>query len=174
MAIDSPAQEYRITKARIVAMIEGGGVVVEHRDLTYQEGRLAGYAGIDQQTPQLLLNCGFTVLGSALPDVVEMNRARMVVEGDCDGQRIEIRGSGHFGYTDAGLPEGSFSRPPAILLDVIPELPASEEPDMSPEEWQRTIGTKKVVAPNEYRRAQRAIDAEERVSLDDEGDEEPR
>lgn len=41
-----------------------------------------------------------------------MNEAQIVIEGDHDGQRIELRGKGAFGYTGTGHFEGELCASP--------------------------------------------------------------
>lgn len=173
MSISKPSVTYILQNARIVAVLEGGGAIIEHRDIEYEEGRVLMYDGDDRDTPQLGFSCSFTVVGSEAPDMVELKRAHLVIEGDCEGQRIELRGEGHFGYTEKGDCEGDFLLAPAIILERDPKPATTSVNDNDDEEmgddemaeWLEHQQSLSVLAPDEYRRAQRAPDAEKRVLM---------
>lgn len=182
MSISKPSVTYIITNARIVAVLEGGGAIVETHDIEYDEGRTLMHDGPDIETPQLGFRCSFTIVGSGAPDKIETNRTHLVIEGDCEGQRTELRGDGYFGYTGTGDCEGSFISPPAILLEREPKAAGVNDDDHDDdedeqtederiEEWLAYVETVEVLPSEQFRRAQRAHGAEKRVLLEGSYDE---
>ncbi|WP_394648167.1 hypothetical protein [uncultured Sphingomonas sp.] len=147
-----------LTNARVVALLDGGGAVIEQADVEYREGRMATVGGYDAATVSLAPVWAFSAVDAPVPDASELNEAQVVIEGDYDGQRIEMRGAGTFGYTNTGHFEGEFHAPPMIILERYPER--DEEPGSSEyttEEWITRMGDIGVMASEQYRRAQRGI-----------------
>ncbi|QNE32980.1 hypothetical protein F1C10_14330 [Sphingomonas sp. NBWT7] len=50
-----------------------------------------------------------------------LSRAQLVIEGDCEGRPIELRGEVHFGNTGKGNCKGDFLLSPAIILKRDPK-----------------------------------------------------
>lgn len=172
MTLAASLRTYRLTNARVVALLEeGGGAVVETRDVEYMEGRSLSISGREGDIIHLVSIWSFSVADSKVPDMVEMSRAQIVIEGDCDGQRVELRGAGSFGYTDLGTFEGEFRAAPTFLLEEEPDEPPSDElrkSDLTPEEWVEHMRTVEVDAPEQFRRAQYGVGLQDRDA--DEGD----
>lgn len=158
MSLADSTLTYTLANARVVALLDGGGVVVEQAVVEYREGRMATTSGDEEPTCSLTPMWAFSAAGAPVPDASEMNEAQIVLEGDYDGQRIEVRGSGTFGYTDSGHFEGEFFAPPLIILERFPEQQAEDDPpEFTTEEWIVRMSEIEVKAPEQYRRAQRCI-----------------
>lgn len=163
MSLDDPTITYTLTNTRVVALVDGGGVVVEEgKDLEYIEGRSIILTAPDYEVPLLEVCCRFNVVDAPTPDMMELTDAWITMEGDCDGQRIELRGKGNFGYTDHGMFEGTFVEPPKMILERVPESPSSEEDEedelRDPGAWLAHMKTVSVKSPAQFDRACRARD----------------
>ncbi len=156
MSLSESLLSYVLTNARVVALLDGGGVVVEQGDVDYREGRMATTSGDDEPTYSLVPVWAFSAVGAPVPDASELTDAEMVLEGDYDGQRIEMRGSGTFGYTDTGHFEGEFYAPPMIILESFPEQQNVDGPaEFTTEEWVSRMSEIEVKPSEQFRRAQR-------------------
>lgn len=161
MSLNDTTVTYALTNTRVVALVEGGGVVVEKgKDLEYIEGRSIILGAPDYDVPQLEVCCRFNIVDAPTPDMMELTDAWSTIEGDCDGQRIELRGQGNFGYTDHGTFEGTFSEPPKMILEQVPESRTADEDDaddgLTPAEWMAYMETVTVEALPQFDRACRA------------------
>lgn len=149
---------FTLTSARVVAVLNGGGAVVEEADVEYREGRVAMTTGDEEPTCSLAPVWAFSAVGAPVPDASELNEAEIVLEGDYDGQRIEVRGPGTFGYTDTGHFEGEFFTPPMIILERYPEQQIDDSPpEFTTEEWVSRMSEIEVKPSEQFRRAQRGI-----------------
>lgn len=149
---------FTLTSARVVAVLNGGGAVVEETDVEYREGRVAMTTGDEEPTCSLAPVWAFSAVGAPVPDASELNEAEIVLEGDYDGQRIEVRGTGTFGYTDTGHFEGEFYTPPMIILERYPEQQIDDgPPEFTTEEWVSRMSEIEVKPSEQFRRAQRGI-----------------
>lgn len=158
MSLSDSLLTYVLTNARVVALVDGGGAVIEHGDIEYREGRVATIGGHNAETCTLAPVWAFSVVGAPVPDASELGDAQIVIEGDHEDQRIELRGTGAFGYTDTGHFEGEFYASPVIILDHYPE--PTDEPvpsDFTADEWGSRMGVIEVKAPEQFRRAQRNL-----------------
>ena len=163
MSLRDLTSTLHLTNARIVVLItNGGGAIVEHRDVEYTEGRVVTCFGEDEP-PQLRFMYWFNVLGTRPADTLELTPARIIIEGDCEGQRIEIRGRGHFGYGEFGNPEGEFSRAPVILLEKVQEDDVPGAPDMPLDEWRKHMDSIEPVPSPDYVRAVRGRGTHKRM-----------
>jgi hypothetical protein len=163
MSLNDTTITYSLTNARVVALLDGGGVVVEKgKDLEYIEGRSMILTAPDYKVPLLEVSCRFNMLDAPIPDMMELSDAWITIEGDCDGQRIELRGEGNFGYTDHGTFEGTFSEPPKMILEQVPKQRPNEDDDvddgLTPAEWMAHMETVRVKASPQFDRACRARD----------------
>lgn len=50
MSLAKSVLNYTPTDARVVAMLDGGGVVIEQADIEYREGRMATVGGHEETT----------------------------------------------------------------------------------------------------------------------------
>lgn len=163
MSLRDRTSTMTLTNGRMVVLIDdGGGAIVEHRDIEYSEGRLVMFFGEDEP-PQLRFIYSFSVAGTKPADKLELIPARIVLEGDCEGQRIEIRGRGHFGYGELGFPEGDFSKAPVILLEEVQEDDGPHEPDMPRDEWRKHMDSIEPVPSPDYVRAVRGRGTHKRI-----------
>ncbi|KQN22796.1 MULTISPECIES: hypothetical protein [unclassified Sphingomonas] len=111
---------YEIRDARIVGAVDGGGALVETRDVIFKEGRVPLIKGSNaDHSPALEYMAGFAEPAvSDDPQASAFNTARIVIAGTHAIGRIEIRGQGWIGYDECGLLAGWFENPPAILIDA--------------------------------------------------------
>lgn len=74
MTLASSLRTYRFTSARVVALLEdGGGAIVETRDVEYMEGHSLSISGRDGDVVHLAPIWSFSVADSAVPDMVELS-----------------------------------------------------------------------------------------------------
>jgi hypothetical protein len=151
--------DYKITGGRIVALLEGGGAVVEQHDLTFSEGRsqVVYTNGAEETEYSLEYRASFEVTGSATPYAADETPAFIVLTGVHEsGNRMEVRGKGLFGYDDKGSPSGHFEEPPIIIVDDIPDDPTGpHDENYSVERWLEHMENVHPQPSDEYRRALR-------------------
>lgn len=135
---------YELTGARIVAIVVGGGALVETMDLRYDEGRMAmaysephDYA---HKPPELEPLYSFTQTPDVEHLASELIEASIVIDGAYDDGQLEIRGKGWIGYDDNGRLSGWFDEPPQMLLDTLPEREPGNDDDWSVDKWEREMG----------------------------------
>lgn len=163
MSLNDTTITYALANTRVVALVEGGGVVVEEgKDLEYIEGRSIILGAPDYDVPQLEVCCRFNIVDAPTPDMMELTDAWITIDGDCDGQRIELRGQGNFGYTNHGTFEGTFTEPPKMILEQVPESQSANDDDvddgLTAAEWMAHMDTVPVKASPQFDRACRAQD----------------
>jgi hypothetical protein len=155
MPWDEQRAKYEIREARLVAAIEDGGVVIENRDVLYEEGRFGRQYDDDvtlaspiDLTQQYLIS----TLDHSEGDASTMTTARIVINGRIGHQNIEVRGDGWFGYDENGYFTGSFDEAPQILVDR-----EAGDPDELIEETSSMRGLgPKPRHPRQFERATRA------------------
>lgn len=155
MPWDEQRARYEIREARLVAAIKDGGVVIENRDVLYEEGRFGRQFDDDvtlaspiDLTQQYLIS----TLGQSEGDASTMTEARIVINGRIGDQNIEVRGEGWFGYDENGCFTGSFDEAPQILINREPG-----DPDELVDEQSSMRGLGPVPRyPRQFERATRA------------------
>lgn len=159
MSLNDTTITYPLTNTRVVALLDGGGVVVEEgKDLEYIEGRSIILIAPDYDVPLLEVCCRFNAVDAPTPDMMELTDAWITIEGDCYGQRIELRGQGNFGYTDHGTFEGTFAEPPKMILEQVPPSDSDVDDARTPEEWMEYMDTVTVKPSPQFAQACRARD----------------
>ena len=159
MPWNNTTRDYELRDARIVALILGGGAIVERGDFVFREGRdpISFTDEEDPTNPPLLeYICGFRPLDAPEPEASESTEARIVIEGESEGGRLEIRGPGWVGYDDRGFFSGWFDDPPKMILDRLPRvLPDKDERPLSPAEVDALYDSIRPRTSAEYDRATR-------------------
>lgn len=159
MAWNDLTVRYPLDNARLVAMVSGGGVVIETGAFDYTEGRSPisfDDPGTPNENPTLQFVARFGVRDAPVPEASEAVEARIVLSGIHSDGPFEIRGEGWFGYDEHGNPEGWFEEPPVILVDSLGERAPFDEKPMTDAEFQAYLKEVHPRPPRQYRQALRA------------------
>jgi hypothetical protein len=182
MVWENTTRRYELRNARIVAAIDGGGAMIETGDFVYEEGRHPTRFSDDGtgDPPWLELFYGFSVIDAPTPDATESVEARILIDGDGEAGRMEIRGNGWIGYDENGFVNGWFETPPKMLLDhgaKMPDWPVDpKRGELSFGEWMAHMEATKPRTSAEYDRATRSRDGIDKdwpgaLDVDDDDDE---
>jgi hypothetical protein len=170
MAWDNLQRRYEVRNARIVATVLGGGALIESGNFVYEEGRWPHPGDGPTRPPLLSLSYTFETLDAPDFDAAESVQARIIIDGEGEAGRLEIRGDGWIGYTEHGFLTGYFDRAPDMLLDYVEAADDPEEDTVSesmPERWAKRMELIKPKTSAEYDRATRG---REWADLEDEDD----
>ena len=163
MVWENTTRKYELRNASVIAMIEGGGAMIETGDFVYEEGRTPNRYSDDgtAHPPMLETLFGFSVIDAPDPDATESVEALIVIDGDGEAGRMEIRGDGWIGYDENGFVSGWFDDSPKMLLDhgaKMPEYPDRPGQELSRAEWLAHMEVTRPRTSAEYDRATRSRD----------------
>lgn len=143
---DEMSIQFELRDARVVAILKGGGAVVEQGlVLSFIEGRHESYESRGEDQPmisRLDYHGSFEVAGDSGGLTGEAAKAQIVIEGThSNGRRLEIRGEGWLGYDERGRIEGTFTEAPDMMIDEVEDDEEDEasEPAVPRKEWEALI-----------------------------------